>query len=158
MKRAATLLLAAAGAAAAHGQTPPPTLAALDRLGRTIAEQPCPRPVEVKSSLLANPRNPAAPDEMRSTDCRGLRVAHFVSNAGPAPRVLPMELVLEQPHPGLDARLAPGASETAVRELLGAPTLARGRALGYALSPRDTLVFELFEGRVRAVSWSWDVD
>lgn len=158
MRRTAAALLVLCGTPGVHAQAPLPTLAELDRLGREIAQQPCPRPVEVKTSLLPNPRKPGTPDEMRSTDCRGLRVAHFVSNEGAAPRVLPMELVLEQPIPRLDPRLAPGASEASVREVLGAPTVVRGKALGYRLAGRDTLVFELFEGRVRAVTWSWDVD
>ena len=154
----AAVLLALGLASGATAQALLPTLAELDRLGREIAQQPFPRPIEVKTSLLPNPRKPGTPDEMRSTDCRGLRVAHFVSNEGAAPRVMPMELVLEQAHPRLDARLAPGAAEATVREVLGAPTVVRGKALGYRLSGRDTLVFELFEGRVRAVTWSWDVD
>jgi hypothetical protein len=150
------LLLAAAGAARAQALLP--SLAELDRLGREIATQACPRPQEVKSSFVPNPRRPDTRDEMRSTDCRGFRVAHYIANDSTPPRVLPMELVVEQPLARLDARLAPGASEASVRELLGAPATVRGPTLGYALGARDTLLFELFEGRVRAVTWSWDVD
>jgi hypothetical protein len=161
MKHAALLamLTAAAGAAQAQATLPTfPTLAELDRLGREIATQACPRPQEVKSSFVPNPRRPDTRDEMRSTDCRGFRVAHYIANDSTPPRVLPMELVVEQPLARLDARLAPGASEASVRAVLGAPATVRGPTLGYALGTRDTLLFELFEGRVRAVTWSWDVD
>jgi hypothetical protein len=157
MRHAALLaLLAAAGAAQA--QATPAALAELDRLGREIATQACPRPQEVKSSFVPNPRRPDTRDEMRSTDCRGFRVAHYIVGDSTPPRVLPMELVIEQPHARLDARIAPGATEASVRAVLGAPASARGPTLGYALGARDTLLFELFEGRVRAVTWSWDVD
>jgi hypothetical protein len=154
----AAFLLALAGAAAAWAQAPGPTLAELDRIGREIALQSCPRPQEVKSSFLPNQRRRDARDEMRSIDCRGFRVAHYLVGDTDPPRLLPMELVVEQPHPRLDTRLAPGATEAAVRAALGEPTIVRGPTLGYALGARDTLVFELFGGRVRAVTWSWDVE
>jgi hypothetical protein len=158
MRRRHALCALWLAASAVQAQAPQPTLAALDRLGREIALQACPRPQEVKSSFLPNLRRSDARDEMRSIDCRGFRVAHYLVGDTDPPRLLPMELVVEQPHPGLDARLAPGATEATVRAALGAPTVVRGPTLGYALGARDTLVFELFGGRVRAVTWSWDVD
>ncbi len=146
-------LALAAGAAAAQ-----PTLAELDRVGRAIAAQPCPRPVEAKSSFIANPRRRDVADEMRSVDCRAWRVAVYVSHSTVPPREQPMELVVIGAEPRLDPRLAVGATPAAVRALLGEPQRLRGASLVYTLGGRDTLSFEVSDDMVRAVAWSWDVD
>ena len=45
-----------------------------------------------------------------------------------------------------------------VSKALGPPTVVLGDNLVYALAARDTLTFEVQAGRVRAVTWTWDVD
>jgi hypothetical protein len=112
----------------------------------------------VKSTHIRNPQRPDTADEMRSIDCRSHRIALYVSHAVEPPRELPMELVIDQFHPRLDARIAVGATAASVRAGLGAPSSTRGGSFGYAIGKRDTLTFEVWSGRIRAVTWSWDVD
>lgn len=151
-------LLVAATSAAAQPLPWPPTLADLDRFGRSVAASRCARPLEQKSSFLPTPGRPDAADEMRSVDCRSWRVATYVSRSGGTPREQPMELVFVAADAQLDARLGVGADEAAVLAALGPPAARPAGNLRYDLTPRDTLSFELWQGRVRAVSWSWHVD
>jgi hypothetical protein len=137
-------------------------LAELDRLGRSIAAQKCPRPLEVKTSFIRNPRAADVADEMRSHVCRGFRIAVYVSHGSGPARELPMSVVLEEAHPQLPAALSIGAPAESVRGALGAPTATVGQSLSYALNTgarsRDTVTFEIDGARVQAVAWLWDVD
>lgn len=154
----AAVLGAALVASAAPAQTP----ADLDHIGRAIAAERCARPLEVKVSYVRNPTASDVADEMQSIACRGLRIAIYRSLA-PAPvRELPMEVVLEDKHPRIAAAWSVGATPAQVQAVLGPPRTTRGESFGYALDPtrpdRDRLDFEVRDGAVRAITWSWDVD
>lgn len=136
--------------------------AALDRIGRAIAAERCARPLEVKVSFVRNPQAADVADEMQSFACRGFRVAIYRSLSPLPARELPMELVLEGAHPRVDAAWSVGASPAQVQAALGAPQTTRGASFGYELDRarpgRDRLEFEVRDGIVRAISWSWEVD
>lgn len=161
--RLGSIVLATSGVcAAASGGAAESTLAELDRLGRSIAAERCPRPQEMKVSLVRHPHAQAVADEMQSTRCRGFRVAVYRSHSSDPPRELPMSVVVESDHPRVDAAWSVGASSAEVRSALGAPFVTRGESFSYSLSPlrpgRDTLEFEVQAGIVRAVTWNWQVD
>jgi hypothetical protein len=145
-------------AAAAHGETP----AELDRIGRAIAAERCARPLEVKVSFVRNPTAADVADEMQSVACRGFRIAIYRSLSPLPARELPMELVLEGAHPRVDTTWSVGATPAQVQAALGPPQTTRGVNFSYAFDPvrpqRDRLDFEVRDGIVRAITWSWDVD
>ncbi len=155
---AAAACLALLASAAASAQTP----AELDRIGRTIAAQRCVRPLEVKVSYVRSPHSDSVADEMQSITCHGLRIAIYRALAPPPARDLPMEVVLEGAHPQVAAAWSVGATPAQVQAALGQPQSTRGADFAYALDParpqRDRLAFEVRDGIVRAVTWSWDVD
>lgn len=152
---AGVLLAVLLPARAADGEL---TLAALDRIGRAIVVERCARPTEVKTVQI-RAETPGAPDdEMESTSCQGLRMAVYRVNATRPAHERPMSLVLEAAHPKLPAALGVGATADGVRASLGAPAAVLGDNLVYALAARDTVTFEVQAGRVRAVTWTWDVD
>lgn len=138
------------------------SLAAIDRIGRTIAAEKCERPVEVKQSFVRNPTVADVADEMQSTTCRGWRVAVYRSLSTTPPRELPMSVVVEAAHPRLAPAWSVGTTPAQVQAVLGVPFARRGESFGYSLDSarpgRDTLDFEVREGLVRAVTWTWDVD
>ena len=149
---------ACTAAIAATAAEADPTIVSLDRIGRAIVAQKCARPIEVKTVLIRAEKPGSPDDEMESTACPGLRIAVYRSNETKPPRVRPMSLVLEQAHPELAAAVTVGAAADGVRATLGAPTVMLGDNLVYALAARDTITFEIQAGRVRAVTWTWDVD
>lgn len=151
MKAGAALLLVAVAAAAARAQSPSPALAEFDRAGRAIAAAGCARPIEEKTTRVGETK-----DEMRSLDCRSHRIAYYVA----AGREQPMALVVVQGRsPALPGGLGPGSTPADVQAVLGAPAERRTHVLVYLPRPRDRIVFEFDDNeRVRAVSFSWDVD
>jgi len=147
------VLLALAGLTALAQPAP---LAELDAAGRALAGRGCTRPVESKVSVAAGG------EEMQSIDCRTFRVARVVVREGGAAREAPMALVVLGEVDGLPPGLAVGADAAAVERRLGAPARRAGSSLGYLLDPArpggDSITFEVEAGRVRAISWSWQVD
>ena len=152
---AVTLTGCASLALAADGDV---SIASLDRIGRAIVVQKCPRPIEVKTVLIRAEKAGSPDDEMESTACPGLRMAIYRANATKPPRERPMSLVLEEANPQLAAVVGVGAAVDGVRAALGPPTVMLGDNLVYALAARDTITFEVQAGRVRAVTWTWDVE
>ena len=154
----ALLALALAAPALAADADP---LAELDRTGRAIVAAGCAHPAERKTSLVGGAADGGV-DEMRSIDCRSFRAATWVERRAAQERVAPMALVVLGNEPRLPAGIAVGATPAQVQALLGMPSLHLGHAFGYALGrahpPRDTLTFELVDGRVSAISWNWAVD
>ena len=138
------------------------TLEQLNAVGKALAAQRCPRPVEVKTTFIRNPSQRDVADEMQSFDCRSFRVAIYRSLSASPPRELPMSVVLEGAHPLAAGPWAVGASAAAIRAEFGPPAREFGESMAYSLDPRrpgrDTLTFEVGAGIVRAVSWSWDVE
>jgi hypothetical protein len=136
-------------------------LAEIDRAGRAIVAAGCARPVESKTSRVGGGSSGAV-DEMRAIDCRSFRAATWVERDAAQQRSAPMALVVLGVEPRLPAGIAVGATPAQVQALLGMPGLHRGHSFGYALGraqpPRDTLTFELVDGRVSAISWNWAVD
>ena len=151
MKAGAALLVLLAAAPAARAQSPSPALAELDRAARAIAAAGCARPIEEKTTRVGETK-----DEMRSLDCRSHRIAYYVA----AGREQPMALVvLAALSPALPGGLGPGSTPADVQAVLGAPAERRTHVLVYLPRPRDRIAFEVDEnGRVRAVSFIWDVD
>ena len=151
-----------AGCAAAWAEPVAPTLAQLNDIGLAIAQQKCPRPVEVKTSFVANPRDRDVADEMQSFDCRTYRVAVYRSLSQTPPREVPLSVVLDGEHPLAQGPWSVGASAATIHSLLGPPTKTFGEVLVYALDPkrpdRDTLTFEVADGIVQAVTWTWEVE
>lgn len=135
-------------------------LAELDRAGRAIVAAGCAHPVERKTSRVGG--TAGEDDEMHSIDCRSFRAATWVERRGAEPRIAPMALVVLGVEPRLPTGIAVGETPAQVQALLGTPTLHLGRSFGYALGrgrpARDTLTFELVEGRVSAISWNWAVE
>ena len=154
---AVATMLAVLGAAAQEARPWPPSRNELDAIGRAIVSEGCARPREMKSSFVRSARGDSS-DEMRSIDCRGVRIATYLARGPDGARETPMELVIESPHPHLDARLGVGAEAAAVRAALGPPNTTRGENFSYVLRGRDTLGFEVRGGVVRTVTWSWDVE
>jgi hypothetical protein len=138
------------------------TLEAIDRIGRTIAAEKCERPLELKVSFVRNPQVADISDEMQSIACRGWRIAIYRSLAPAPPRELPMSVVVEAAHPRVAAAWSVGATPAQVHAALGPPLTSRGESFSYRLGsdPRgqDRLDFEVRDGIVRAVTWTWDVD
>lgn len=153
-------LLAARGAAMALGSDAAAALAELDRIGRTIAAERCARPLEVKTVFVRNPHRADRSDEMQSIACQGVRIAVYRSMSTDSARELPMSLVLEARDARLPESLSIGAREQDVVARLGPPATRPGGQLGYAFDAggRNTLSFELRDGLVHAVTWTWDVD
>lgn len=138
------------------------TVAQLDAIGRAIAVARCQRPQEVKTRFLPSAQVADASDEMQSHACGGFRVAIY-RFAGPgAPREVPMSVVVDSSHALLPAEWSTGARAAVIRSRLGEPQAATTQSLTYWLNPRqpgrDRLTFEVEDGIVRAVSWSWVVD
>ena len=167
MQRARRLVRGLAGTLAVATLTMPTadaadTLEAIDRIGRTIAAEKCERPLELKVSLVRNPQVPDVSDEMQSIACRGWRVAIYRSLAPAPPRELPMSVVIEAAHPRVAPAWSVGATPAQVRAALGPPLTSRGESFSYRLGPdprgQDRLDFEVRDGIVRAVTWTWDVD
>ena len=156
---AAAALLFALGAGA---QPAPPSLRALDTLGRTLVAQKCQRPVEVKTSFVRSASAADSVDELQSTDCRSLRIAVLRVRGADGVRELPLALLLEEVHPALASAVSVGAAVADVRAALGPPARLRGEHLVYTLDAArplaDTLTFEVQDGRVRALAWSWDAE
>jgi len=146
----------------ASAQPAPPSLRALDALGRSLVAQKCTRPVEVKTSFVRSAGAADSVDELQSTDCRGLRIAVLRVRGGDGVRELPLALLLEEAHPALAGAVSIGATVADVRAALGTPAQQRGEHLVYPLDPArplaDTLTFEVQDGRVRALAWSWDAE
>lgn len=137
------------------------TLDELDRFGRQLAAEKCPRPVEVKTSYVPTPGDSTSADEMLSFDCRSFKVATYRSRATSPARDLPMSVLLVGTLPQAGA-WAVGASASELRAALGPPSRLYGENLVYTLPSghdgRDTLTFEVKAGVVQALSWNWDVD
>ena len=144
----------AAGAACAQDRA---LLLELDRAGRAIAAQPCKRPLEQKISQVGQ-----TGDEMRAVDCGGYRIASYVTRSAAGERDTPMALVVQGPGPELPAGIALGMAAPEVVQRLGPPSSRKPSSLSYRLDPArpggDMISFELEDGRVRAVSWSWRVE
>lgn len=158
----AAWLIALAGVptwAAAQAEPAVP-LAELDRIGRTIVAARCARPLEVKTVFVRNPQREDLADEMQSIACHGLRIALYRSTSTVPARDLPMSLVLEATDPRMPQSLSIGARAQEVVARLGPPATQPGGQLAYAFDAagRNTLSFELRDGLVRAVAWTWDVD
>jgi len=161
-RRFTLVLLAGLGSAVQGAAAAGNTLVELDKVGRSIAEEKCARPLEVKVSFVRNPHARDVADEMKSTTCRGFRVATYRSLSPDPPRELPMSVVVEAAHRRVDSAWSVGTPSAIVRAALGVPFSTQGESFSYSLSPsrpgQDTLAFEVQAGVVRAVTWSWEID
>lgn len=74
-----------------------------------------------------------------------------------------MSVFLVQAHPLAAGPWSIGAYASSVVAALGPPSRVYGENLVYAIDPqhrttKDAVTFEISAGRVRAVTWNWDVD
>jgi hypothetical protein len=134
----------------------------LDTIGRTLAVQPCAKPVNVVTKVVNNKHDQQVNDGLRRTECPGLTVEVYVANSSQPAVVLPELVQLYTRNPKLPKSFSIGSSISKVQKLLGDPLASNKESFTYSLSSErpeeDTVSFFHKNGKVIKIIWSWSVD
>jgi hypothetical protein len=132
----------------------------LDALGRDAVKRKCVRPLKITRQRIANTHEPDVIDEIQKYFCDGFEITLYRANAFKPHRELPLALVVHRSLPSLSSHLSVGAPISGVRSALGPPTKIDNGNLIYDLSEGmdDSITFKVSNGKVKSISWAWDVD
>lgn len=154
-----SLALIAAFLAASH-----PTCAGdldeLDKVGRRIAAQPCPRPL-ITAKAEKNIHDETIKDRYITQKCPKAESEIFRSSASQYKKVIPLFASLSRTDSRVPSAFQIGASLSRIKSRLGTPEVEKADSITYLLpsDTREEMVTFFHDGtRVVSTQWSWYVD
>jgi hypothetical protein len=158
------LLLAHASVVAAGGDEDQIRFEKLEKLldaGVTIAKKRCAKPYRVKTEAVRNIHDPDVTDTRRTFECPGARISIYRAHYTKPPTEIADSVILTDPKRALPFSVKIGTSRGTLEALFGTPTKDEVNVIHYhvAMGPGDDVVsFELRNGRVRRVLWTFHIE